>query len=93
MLACKDAQIININKEVGLLKRVIRRNIHLGNLCHKNIHREGKSGLFKFFMLGNTTGVKILIETVLIMWLSQPGKTLGSKSQDIPRAQFRDCYN
>ncbi len=44
------ASIDEMHKELQIMKLVERRDYHLGQLCHKNIHYDGTASLAKFFV-------------------------------------------
>ncbi len=50
LLANKYASVIEMHTELGLMHLKCRRDIHLGNICHKTAHSEKKTGLSKYFI-------------------------------------------
>ena len=43
------ASISEMHKELKLMTLPVRRDYHLGQLCHKNIYHDGIASLLKFF--------------------------------------------
>ena len=59
LLANKETSIDLMHEELNLMKLNTRRNIHLGNLCHKNVHLEVPSGVNKYFLRRATAAVRV----------------------------------
>ena len=49
LLADKYAHVDEMHQELGLLPLNCRRKLHFGNLCHKTVHSEIRTGISKFF--------------------------------------------
>ena len=59
LLANKETSVDLMHKELNLMKLDTRRHIHLGNLCHKNVHPEVSSGVNKFFKKRANAAVRV----------------------------------
>ena len=47
LLANKYANVDTTHQELDLLPLTCQRQVHFGNLCHKTVHYDSKSGLSK----------------------------------------------
>ncbi len=71
LLADKYASISEMHSELGLMKLDCKRNVHLGNLCHKTVHSEHSTWLSKFFknirQLGNRVSHRTNERNVVVL--------------------------
>ena len=59
LLANKETSVDLMHEELKLMKLSTSRNIHLGNLCHKNVHLEMPSGVNKYFQRRATAAIRV----------------------------------
>ncbi len=59
LLADKYTNISEMHNELGLMQLKCRRDVHFGNLCHKTVHSDEKTGLSKFFVKIHDRGTRV----------------------------------
>ena len=63
LLADKYANIDDMHRELDLMTLNCRRNLHLGNLCHKAVHSDCRTGVTKFFKHLSNRGTRVSART------------------------------